>query len=139
MPLLCARCLGLYLGALAGAVSILAIRAPHRKSLPWILAVTILATPIEVGIERLGWWEGTMPVRLILGAMTGIGLSVWLGTVRGTRGPERPWFWAAPVALVALFFVRPGPWLGIPSLVGAAALVGVAVWNLGWLAFSKAR
>lgn len=139
MPWLCARCLGLYLGALAGAIAILAVRTPHRKSLPWILAVAIAVTPAEVGIEKLGWWKGTMPVRMILGIVTGIGLAVWLGTVRGLKGTERPWFWAVPVAIAALFFVQAGPWLRYPALLGCVSLVGVACYNLGTLVFSRSR
>jgi uncharacterized membrane protein len=78
----CARCLGIYAGAAAGA-SIHVLGALSTDSLRWrvftpqaarrVFIVSALPTLLTVGLEWTGVWAGTNIVRAIAGVTLGIG------------------------------------------------------------------
>jgi uncharacterized membrane protein len=63
----CARCLGIYLGAAAGAAiaSVLRARPARRKALPYLLAAA--PTAITIALEALDAWDPTNVVRATAG------------------------------------------------------------------------
>jgi uncharacterized membrane protein len=66
----CARCLGIYLGAAVGAFAKI-----DRRLAMWSFAIMLLANCVDAVSEFVGW-HGSLPqVRFLLGIMLGVSIS----------------------------------------------------------------
>jgi uncharacterized membrane protein len=66
----CARCLGIYLGAVVGAFAKI-----DRRLAMWSFAIMLLANCVDAVSEFVGW-HGSLPqVRFLLGIMLGVSIS----------------------------------------------------------------
>lgn len=140
LAFICARCLGLYLGAIVGALAVAGLRIararPHARSLPWVLSAAILATPLEVVLEWLRLTPGSNAVRSGLALLTGTALVLWMGTAMRREGRPLPaWISALPWLLDALAFgviMHLGArWLAPPVALGMGVLVSFALAAVG--------
>jgi uncharacterized membrane protein len=70
----CARCFGLYVGALAGALLYPLVRPLTRRDLPargWILAAA-LPTSVDFALGFFGLWENTHASRFLTASLLGV-------------------------------------------------------------------
>lgn len=101
----CARCVGLYLGAAAGAVATLmhwivvgrATAVPTRTHLRLMLVASSLPTAITWGLEALGLWGPTNVLRFAAALPLGVAVAVTVNYVEcappqrnGSRLPASP-------------------------------------------------
>ena len=84
----CARCLGIYLGAAAGAWLVW-----QRRAAVWFLAVAAIVNGLDVVTEMAGLHGNWMDVRFVLGLALGIGMAAVVAAAEGSpqrhRGTER--------------------------------------------------
>jgi uncharacterized membrane protein len=78
----CARCLGIYAGAVVGAaIHVLGVFATHAarwrvlspRSARRVFLVSVLPTFMTIALEWSGVWQGTNIVRAIAGVVLGVG------------------------------------------------------------------
>lgn len=70
----CARCFGLYAGALAGVVAYPLARSLARRDLPgrvWLLAASV-PTAVDFALGFFGVWENTHASRFLTAALLGV-------------------------------------------------------------------
>lgn len=145
--LLCARCMGLYAGAFAGAASALTWRAVRWKPAFGPAAIVLLAgiaaTPLEVLAEKTGLWEGTRGARLILGAATGTSLAcailLAMGGGAASSGGRRGWLAAVPLFIdgaILPVILAPHRWGLVGTMIaGVLLLLGLLTLLAGPVAY----
>ena len=140
--LLCARCTGIYLGALAGGLSAawwhLRGGLPRGGLVSGVLLIGILITPAEVWLESTGLCEGTRLVRCVTGLVTGSALIYamalpLLGTRARTKPPSARWV-AVPFMIDGLLLAALA-W-AVHSGEAAVLLASLLVCGIGLIAFS---
>lgn len=70
----CARCTGIYIGAVVGTAAVAAGRPPHERLVRYVRPVLVAAaapTAITVMVEWLGLWAPSHAVRLVAGLPLG--------------------------------------------------------------------
>jgi uncharacterized membrane protein len=137
--LLCARCMGLYAGAFAGAVGsivwkVAGFRLASRPEFAVLLAAIAL-TPLEVGGEIAGLWDGTRALRAVLGVLTGAALACAIIRAMG-EGAAAPtdrnqgWLRVVPLLLGGALL----PMILLPHRWGTfGTMTAAAVFSLGLL------
>ena len=133
--LACARCAGLYAGALAGAAAsavwrLAGVRLTSRVA-PVILAIAIALTPVEVAGEAARLWEGNRATRLVLGLLTGTALACAIirsmgGGAARPSGTGRRWLLAIPLLVdgaMLPMILLPSRWETTGSMIGGTVLV----------------
>lgn len=139
--ILCARCMGLYVGAFAGGVASAVwawtkFRLSTRADASALLA-GILITPIEVAGEVRGVWSGSPTLRAILGLITGAALACAIirSMGEGAAAPPargRGWLRVVPLLIGGAL----APWLLSPHRWGTAGtMLAAALLPLGLLVF----
>lgn len=76
----CARCFGLYAGALVGALLYPFVRQLARRDLPargWLLAAAV-PTSLDFALGFFGLWENTHASRFLTASPLGVGLAFYL-------------------------------------------------------------
>jgi len=130
--LLCARCMGLYVGAFAGAVGSIVwrfagVRLASRAEFATLLG-SIALTPLEVGGEVAGLWDGGRPLRAVLGVLTGAALACAIirAMGEGAAGPtdrNRGWLRVVPLLLggaLLPLILYPHRWGTFGTMIAAA-------------------
>lgn len=92
----CARCFGLYAGALAGALAYPLARALARRDLPargWLIAAAV-PTSIDFALGFFGLWENTHASRFLTASLLGVVLAFYFvpGAVDLALTPRRQLF-----------------------------------------------
>ena len=93
----CARCLGIYAGFAAGALTLCLADAAGRHAPRSVrrpgLVLSALPTVLTVAFEWTGVWTGSNPVRAASGVILGLGLSYVVAWAADTLSYERwrPW------------------------------------------------
>jgi len=108
--LLCARCTGVYLGALSGLMLLGTIRLcrlrPIRLPFAWIYVVGVVVTPVEIAIEHFAPDMGSNDLRFASAFVTGASLVIllWLRNPKGRSDLTQQSSWPAQgMVLVGLF------------------------------------
>jgi len=148
---LCARCAGLYLGAVLAGLAWLSVRRVLLLPGYWPLVLAgllVLPTPVEVVGERLGWWAGDPAVRYLLALGCGVGLVMGMAQFWAPRQRVEPaggrlvrirgWVEAGGLVcavLAVLLVALPDGhviwgWVALIHLVGIVGLLGCAIWTV---------
>ncbi len=150
---LCARCTGIYLGALS-TVALLSVLRRRSIGLPaWpiveVLGVFFAAMALDgtnstLSSFGLGWWDSTNLIRVITGSLAGVAvgfifypvfnMSMWsTEVVTQKRVINRPWellLYMLPAALLVVLVLYGGDWLFYPlsflSILGMVTLLSMA-------------
>ena len=92
----CARCFGLYAGALAGVAAYPLIRPLSRRDSParWWLAAAAVPTSVDFALGLLGVWENTHASRFLTALLLGVALAFYVvpGLVDLSQYPLRQFF-----------------------------------------------
>jgi uncharacterized membrane protein len=142
----CARCLGIYLGAFVGALWILGLwlarRRPEGRGWKLVGAAAVLATPLQVVAEAMGIHPGSNALRFGCGIFLGTGLAVAMGLSLGFRrirnGAPLAWVWTIPWALLdggivaGIILTEPAAGMG-RALVQSSAAFGLGILITGIL------
>jgi len=88
MPI-CARCVGIYAGLLAGVMAFPMMRRASERVMRILLAIA--ATPILIdGVtQAIGLRESTNPLRLATGLAVGAAFGLWMLVAIETRARQR--------------------------------------------------
>jgi uncharacterized membrane protein len=80
----CARCLGIYLGAAVGAIARI-----ERRLAMWAFAIMLLGNCADAVSEFVGW-HGSLPqVRFLLGIMLGVSISALVAGSAQVKNPTQ--------------------------------------------------
>ena len=80
----CARCLGIYLGAAVGAFAKI-----DRRLAIWAFAIMLLVNCVDAVSEFVGW-HGSLPqVRFALGVMLGVSISALVASAMQVKNPTQ--------------------------------------------------
>jgi len=80
----CARCLGIYLGAAVGVVARI-----ERQLAMWAFAVMLLANCADVVAEFVGWHGNLPQVRFALGILLGVSISALVVSAAQIKNPTQ--------------------------------------------------
>lgn len=84
MPI-CARCVGIYLGMLAGILVFWAISLPREKVMRMIAYVAVVPLGIDGLTQAAGWRLSTNPLRIATGVIAGLAFGLWILSAVGRR------------------------------------------------------
>lgn len=90
MPL-CARCVGIYAGMLAGIAAFAAVPLLRERVMRVVAIVAVTPLAIDGLTQLTGLRESTNPLRLLTGAIAGIAFGLWiLSAVERRRDANSP-------------------------------------------------
>ena len=80
----CARCLGIYLGAAVGAIAKI-----ERRLAMWAFAIMLLVNCADAVSEFVGWHGNLPQVRFLLGITLGVSISALVASAVGAKNPTQ--------------------------------------------------
>ena len=77
MPI-CARCVGIYAGMLAGLLAFALLPLVREKTMRIVSLVAVTPLAIDGLTQLAGWRESTNPLRLATGLVAGLAFGLWI-------------------------------------------------------------